>query len=187
MSMTGTVVGTSWSGLVALLFPYVSNFKAPGPTGITLAVGITFIFVICQTLLEKQIQEMPDPQSPENTYGGAVRSILLNSLWSTLGYFWNSVWNRFLRKMRAHPGRGPGPRPHEMLELETSYEAYGADDDGRTGPLHRFKTLQDEMNGRPESMEADGPGYRMLLVKAAAALQLGIQTYRMHDEKNMLL
>lgn len=28
--MTGTVVGTSWAGLVALVFPYVSDFHAPG-------------------------------------------------------------------------------------------------------------------------------------------------------------
>lgn len=38
---TGMVVGTSWSGLVALLFPYVSDFKSPGPVGITLALVVT--------------------------------------------------------------------------------------------------------------------------------------------------
>ena len=40
---TGTVVGTSWSGLVALLFPYVSDFKSPGPTGISLALVVTTV------------------------------------------------------------------------------------------------------------------------------------------------
>lgn len=166
MSMTGTVVGTSWSGLVALLFPQVSDFQSPGPTGITLAVAITFLFVIVQTILEKQIQEMPDPQTPENTYGGAVRSTLLNSLWSTLGYFWNSVWNRFLTKMqRASRPRPPGPR----LGLY-----FAAGPAARDGPLHRFKTLQDVMNGRPENMDSKKPGYRLLLVKAVLTLLAGI-------------
>ena len=175
MSMTGTVVGTSWSGLVALLFPYVSDFTSPGPTGITLAAGITILFVVGQTLLEKQLQEMPDPQTPENSYGGAVRVILLNSLWSTLGYFWNSVWNRFLKKLqrsshgpRPQPG-GPGG-PHFQALLQDSQELVWRRLDQRDGPLHRFKTLQDEMNGRPEDLETDGPGYRLILVKAAARL-----------------
>ncbi|CAE7195905.1 unnamed protein product [Symbiodinium sp. CCMP2592] len=176
MSMTGTVVGTSWSGLVALLFPQVSDFQSPGPTGITLAVAITFLFVIVQTILEKQIQEMPDPQTPENTYGGAVRSTLLNSLWSTLGYFWNSVWNRFLTKMQR--ASRPHPRPRLGLlgnignmTLQGDFDAAGP---ARDGPLHRFKTLQDEMNGRPENMDSNGPGYRLLLVKAVLTLLAGI-------------
>ncbi|OLP96844.1 hypothetical protein AK812_SmicGene20869 [Symbiodinium microadriaticum] len=171
MSMTGTVVGTSWSGLVALLFPHISDFHSPGPTGITAAVAITFLFVVGQTILEKQIQEMPDPQTPENTYGGAVRSVLLNSLWSTLGYFWNSVWNRFLTKMQR-PSR-PRPRgPATELLGNTTFRslAYAA----RDGPLHRFKTLQDEMNGRPEDMDSTGPGYRPILVKAVLTLLAGI-------------
>lgn len=174
MSMTGTVVGTSWSGLVALLFPHISDFHSPGPTGITAAVAITFLFVVGQTILEKQIQEMPDPQTPENTYGGAVRSVLLNSLWSTLGYFWNSVWNRFLTKMQR-PSR-PRPRgPATELLGNTTFRslAYAA----RDGPLHRFKTLQDEMNGRPEDMDSTGPGYRPILVKAVAVMQLDSQLF----------
>ena len=40
---TGMVVGTSWSGWVSLLFPYVSDFSSPGPTGITLALLVTAV------------------------------------------------------------------------------------------------------------------------------------------------
>ena len=171
MGMTGTVVGTSWSGLVALVFPHVADFASPGPTGITLALGITAVFVAGQTILEKQLQEIPDPQTPENSYGGAVRTILLNCLWSTLGYFWNSVWNRVVKRMRHGTGPKPPARPVSLASdalpgLETWWRRLGQ----RDGPLHRFATLQDEMNGRPEKLDTDGPGYRMILVKAAAGL-----------------
>ena len=64
---------------------------------------------------------------------------------------------------RASRPRPPGPR----LGLY-----FAAGPAARDGPLHRFKTLQDVMNGRPENMDSKGPGYRLLLVKAVAMTHL---------------
>ena len=58
IKMTGPVVGTSWAGLVALVFPYFSDWKSPGPTGISLALAVTTGFILLQTAMERAMRDM---------------------------------------------------------------------------------------------------------------------------------
>ncbi|CAL1157947.1 unnamed protein product [Cladocopium goreaui] len=165
ITMTGMVVGTSWSGWVSLLFPYVSDFSSPGPTGITLALLVTAVFIVIQAALEKFLENKQD----DSTWYVISYEILLNSLWSSLGYFWNSVWNRFLMKLQRRdrkPGRKPGPKATGAAAMR---QLTGAQ---RTGPEHKFQTIQDKMNGRPNQVDDNGPGYRPLLIKAAITLSV---------------
>ncbi|CAK9015076.1 unnamed protein product [Durusdinium trenchii] len=158
ISMTGTVVGTSWAGLVALVFPYVSDFHAPGPVGLTLALAVTLVFIMVQAALERALYDMSD-----GTFNAVSFDIILNSLWSSLGYFWNSVWNRFLVTFHKR-NRRPKKPAEFMVRLLL--------EDQRKGPKHKFQTIQDQMNGRPDEVDNNGPGYRPLLVKAILTLSL---------------
>ena len=58
LKMTGPVVGTSWAGLMALVFPYFSDWKSPGPTGISLALAVTTGFILLQTAMERAMRDM---------------------------------------------------------------------------------------------------------------------------------
>lgn len=72
------------------------------------------------------------------------------------------------RQRRGHPNADPkpGPKPGAMDPTRQLTEAR------RTGPQHKFQTIQDKMNGRPDQVDNNGPGYRPLLIKAAITLSV---------------
>ena len=151
----GTAVGTSWSGLVSLAFPYFSDLDSPGPLGLGLAGAATVVMSTFHTCVEWLLLKFT---FSEDTYTFALLNILLNSAWSTLAYFWNGIWGKVFtrwnrRRKRSVPKLLGASGPADFLSV-------------KRGPRHKFKTLLERMNGPAADIDTDnGPGFRLLVVK----------------------
>mmetsp|Transcript_27607 Transcript_27607/g.73176 ORF Transcript_27607/g.73176 Transcript_27607/m.73176 type:complete len:505 (-) Transcript_27607:84-1598(-) len=94
----GTAVGTAMTGLVSLTFPNLSSVDFYGigsPTGFCLAGTVTISFMMLQSSME-WLYHVGLPSYPKNGWLKSVLTILLCSMWSTIGYVWNSVWDKEL-------------------------------------------------------------------------------------------
>eukprot|EP00929_Paragymnodinium_shiwhaense_P097001 TRINITY_DN58778_c0_g1_i1.p1 TRINITY_DN58778_c0_g1~~TRINITY_DN58778_c0_g1_i1.p1 ORF type:complete len:479 (-),score=20.08 TRINITY_DN58778_c0_g1_i1:363-1799(-) len=154
MLAAGPTVGTCWSGVVSLLFSDFSDLSRPGPSGFGIAATVTCVFVGFHLVVESYLD---NSTSSPKSFCNVLRTTLLNSLWGSLAFFWNAVWNRFIAKMNhpVPPTPAPTPPPGDHVWERP-----------------KFKPIIDRINGRREG--GDGPGYQGLVVKACITLPLAL-------------